>query len=281
MLARIQAGLKPAFPDSFGEKTKKRIAADLHLPVTGVRTLKVFTVDADITEEQLEAAARGPYCDPVIQDYSMGALALEWNWEFDWLIEVGFRPGVTDNEGRTAGQALEYLLGRKLSRDEAVYTSTQFLISGSVSREEAETIARKLLANELIERFTVLSREEFAAAGGIKPYAPKVTGERKVRVAEVDLDVADEELIRISREGVLALSLDEMKLIRAYLARPEVQAARKEAGLSARITDVELEMLAQTWSEHCKHKIFNGDIDYENTSEGTRTTIQSLFDTYI
>ncbi|MEJ2034146.1 MAG: AIR synthase-related protein, partial [Deltaproteobacteria bacterium] len=99
--------------------------------------------------------------------------------------------------------------------------------------------------------------------------------------AEVDLDVADEELIRISREGVLALSLDEMKLIRAYLARPEVHAARKEAGLSARITDVELEMLAQTWSEHSKHKIFNGDIDYENISEGTRTTIQSLFDTYI
>jgi phosphoribosylformylglycinamidine synthase subunit PurSL len=281
MLARIQVGLKPAFPDSFGEKIKKRIVGDLHLPVTGVRTLKVFTVDAGITPEEMEAAARGPYCDPVIQDYSLGPLALDWNWPFDWLIEVGFRPGVTDNEGRTAGQALEYLLGRKLARGEAVYTSNQFLISGSLSREEAETIAGKLLANELIERFTVMGREEFAAAGGLKPYSPKVTGESRVQVAEIDLEVADEELIRISREGVLALTLDEMKIIRDYFARPEVQAGRREMGLSARVTDVELEMLAQTWSEHCKHKIFSGDIHYEKVPEGSKAVIRSLYASYI
>ena len=281
MLARIQVGLKPAFSDSFGEKIKKRITGDLHLPVAGVRTLKVFTVDAGITPEELEAAAKGPYCDPVIQDYSLGTLALDWNWSFDWLIEVGFRPGVTDNEGRTAAQALEYLLGRKLARGEAVYTSTQFLISGKLSREQAEIIASKLLANELIQRFTIVSREELDAAGGIKPYAPKVTGESRGRVAEVELDVSDKELIHISREGVLALSLDEMKLIRDYFARGEVQAARKKMGLSARVTDVELEMLAQTWSEHCKHKIFSGDIHYENVSEGSKTVIHSLFDSYI
>jgi phosphoribosylformylglycinamidine synthase subunit PurSL len=281
MLARIQVGIKPAFNDSFGEKIARRIQTDLHLAVTGARTLKVFTVDAEITREQLEAAAKGPYCDPVIQDYSLQSLALEWNRQFDWLIEVGFRPGVTDNEGRTAGQALEYLIGRKLAPGEAVYTSTQFLLSGKLSRQDAETIAGKLLANELIQRFTIMSREEFVQAGGIQPFAPRVTGENLVRVAEIDLEVSDAELIRISKEGVLALTLEEMKLIRDYFGRPEVQASRREKGMSARTTDVELEMLAQTWSEHCKHKIFNGNILYEDAAAGATTTINSLFDTFI
>jgi phosphoribosylformylglycinamidine synthase subunit PurSL len=281
MLARIQVGLKPAFPDSFGEKIKKRIKSDLQLEVDNVRTLKVFTVDADLTPAELEAAAKGPYCDPVIQDWSLGTLALDWNWPFTWLLEVGYRPGVTDNEGRTAGQALEYLLGRRLGPGEAVYTSTQFLIAASLSREEIETIGAKLLANELIQRFTIMSREELLRAGGLEPFAPKVVGGSQGQVAEIDLEVADGELIRISREGVLALTLEEMKIIRDYLARPEVQAARREQGLSAKITDVELEMLAQTWSEHCKHKIFNGDIHYENAETGDRATIRSLYASFI
>jgi len=72
----------------------------------------------------------------------------------------------------------------------------------------------------------------------------------------VDLNVSDEQLIKISKDGMLALSLDEMKSIRGHFATPEIQAQRKTAGMPAAITNVELEILAQTWSEHCKHKIF-------------------------
>jgi len=281
MLARIQIGLKADFVDSFGQKTNKRIRTDLKLPVQSVRTIKVFTVDADISAGQLEAAAKGPYCDPVLQDYSLGSLALEKNLSFDWLVEVGFRPGVTDNEGHTAAQALEYLIGRKFAPGEAVYTSTQYFFTGALDREEVQDIAKKLLANELIQRYTIMDRAEFVGAGGIKPYAPKVIGENKGTVAEIDLHVSDAELMRISREGILALSLDEMKLIREYFARPEMAAERKKVGLSEKVTDAELEVLAQTWSEHCKHKIFSGIIEYENAEDSTSSTIVSLFDTYI
>ncbi len=281
MLARIQVGLKPAFFDSFGETTKKKINADLHLPAEAVRTLKVFTVEADITDDQLKEAAQGPYCDPVTQDWSLGPLALEKEMDFDWLIEVGFRPGVTDNEGRTAAQALGYMLGRKLDRNEAVYTSTQYLIKGTLQQHDAETIASKLLANELIERFTIINADDFKKAGRLQPFASKVTDDTEVKVHEVDLDVSDEELMRISKEGVLALTLDEMKLMRTYLARPEIVEARQAKGLTEKITDLELEVLAQSWSEHCKHKIFSGDITYENSVEGKTNTVKSLFDTYI
>ncbi|MCK5324007.1 MAG: hypothetical protein KAJ45_07655, partial [Desulfobulbaceae bacterium] len=64
MLARIQVGLKPSLNDSFGEKIKKRIQVDLKLPVKAVRSIKVFTVDADINEGQLGLVARGPLHDP-------------------------------------------------------------------------------------------------------------------------------------------------------------------------------------------------------------------------
>ena len=281
MLARIQVGLKPDLTDSYGEQTRNSIKTDLHLPVREVRTIRVYTVEADISDEQLEAAARGPFSDPVTQDYSLRPLALDWDLPFDWLIEVGFRPGVTDNEGRTATQALEYLYNRKMQDGEKVYTSLQYLLSGDISREEARTIASKQLANELIQRFTVMNREEFIQAAGLKPFAPKVVDESQVKVNEIDLDVPDDELMRISREGVLALSLEEMKLIRSYLTRPEVVKERRKRGISEKITDVELEVLAQTWSEHCKHKIFAGDIDYEDAETGEKKKISSLFDTFI
>ncbi|MCK5232358.1 MAG: phosphoribosylformylglycinamidine synthase subunit PurS, partial [Desulfobulbaceae bacterium] len=281
MLARIQVGLKPSLNDSFGEKVKKRIEVDLKLPVKAVRTIKIFTVDADINEEQLELAARGPLHDPVTQDYSLGSLAIETGMEFDWLVEVGFRPGVTDNEGRTAAQSLSLMIGRRLKSDEAVYTSVQYLISGDFTREHVEIIAKKMLANELIERFTIADREEFVKAGGIKPFAARVVGEDKARVAEIDLNISDEELMRISKEGVLALTLDEMKFIRDYLNRSEIISARKALGISENVTDVELEALAQTWSEHCKHKIFDGIIQYEDVPAKETSTITSLFDTYI
>jgi len=281
MLARIQVGMKPVFTDSFGEKINKKIREDLQLPVTGVRTIKVFTVDADINEEQLLAAASGPFCDPVIQDYSLGPLALDWDLDFDWLIEVGFRPGVTDNEGRTAAQALELMLGRKLADDEAVYTSVQYLISGEIDDDEAETIAGKGLANELIQRFTIINKADFVAAGGLQPFAAKVVDQSEARMAEIDLDVSDEDLTRISKDGVLALTLEEMKFIRDYLARPEIVASRQEQGLGVKVSDVELEALAQTWSEHCKHKIFSGDIQYENVDTGESYKVSSLFDSCI
>ncbi|MEW6290685.1 MAG: AIR synthase-related protein [Thermodesulfobacteriota bacterium] len=281
MLARIQVGIKPVFTDSFGEKIRKKIRGDLKIPVEGVRTIKVFTVEADISQQELQAAASGPFCDPVTQDYSLGPLALAWNLDFDWLIEIGFRPGVTDNEGHTSAQALELLIGRKLSRDEAVYTSCQYLLSGNISKDDAQTIATKSLANELIQRFTIMSKADFVKAGGLKPYAPKVVDRSEAKIAEIDLDVPDEELMRISKEGVLALTQEEMKLIRDYLARPDVVESRKACGLSSKVTDVELEALAQTWSEHCKHKIFSGNIAYEDRQTGEKSQIANLFDTYI
>src|SRR5438067_723010 len=60
------------------------------------------------------------------------------------------------------------------------------------------------------------------------------------------------ELERLSREGILSLSLPEMKAIQKYFVE-----LRRDP------TDLELETLAQTWSEHCNHKTFKAAYDYE------------------
>ena len=91
----------------------------------------------------------------------------------------------------------------------------------------------------------------------------KSTGEAKVET--YNLDVSDEELVEISRKGILALNLEEMKSIQNYFRNAK---DREKYGLSNSPTDVELEVLAQTWSEHCKHKIFAAEIDYQNNETG-------------
>ncbi|PIN87361.1 hypothetical protein COV19_00010 [Candidatus Woesearchaeota archaeon CG10_big_fil_rev_8_21_14_0_10_44_13] len=69
-------------------------------------------------------------------------------------------------------------------------------------------------------------------------------------------------LLRISDGRMLALNLEEMASIKGHYSRPDIIEARKKVGLSGKATDVELELFGQTWSEHCKHKIFNADVSY-------------------
>ena len=282
MSNRIEVGFKKGIRDALGEKTKKRIADNLGLPVAGVATIEVYTVDGELSAGELRAAASGPLSDPVIQQYAINQ-PLAGN--FDWLIEVGFRPGVTDNVGKTAREAITLLLGdsagdRAGDRKISVYTSRQYLISGPISRADAQNIASGLLANDLIERHQVVSQAEFDFVNGIPAHIPQVTGHDEPQVAKINLTRLDEAaLLKISREKLLALNLEEMQAIARYFADPAIVKARGKFGLDENTTDVELECLAQTWSEHCKHKIFNSRIEYFDGRK--KKTINSLFKTYI
>ena len=276
---RIVVGLKEGVRDARGERVQREIRDHLGIAVAQVRTIDVYTVDAALSAAEIEAAAHGPFSDPVIQTVAVDKpLAAD----FDILIEVGFRPGVTDNVGRTAKEAIQYITGRPFGAGEGVYTSVQYLLRGDLDPEAAERIASGLLANGLIQRWTIVTAGHFDRERGVPAVVPKVeVGAQNAEPArEIDLDVSDEALLAISREGMLALNLEEMKAIRDYVADPKIQAARAAAGLGARLTDAELEALAQTWSEHCKHKIFSARIDYDDGS-GRRQQIDSLFKTFI
>ena len=226
----------------------------------------------------MQEAAEGPLSDPVIQEFSINRPLAK---NFDWLIEVGFRPGVTDNVGKTAREAITLLLGENTGeRKIAVYTSRQYLISGKISKTDAEKIAAGLLANDLIERHQVIAASDFDFNVGLPAFVPQVMGKDEPQVAQINLAKVDAlGLLKISQDKLLALNLEEMQVIQRYYQNPTVLKTRKKFGLDENTTDVELECLAQTWSEHCKHKIFNSKIDY--TDGRKKLKIDSLFKKYI
>jgi len=75
-----------------------------------------------------------------------------------------------------------------------------------------------------------------------------------MQIKEINLISADDEkLIKISKDWMLSLNLEEMKKIQEYFK-----------GIGRNPTDVELNSIAQTWSEHCVHKTFKGIIKTED-----------------
>ncbi len=283
MLFRVEVGPRPGVRDVMGEKTARKIRSELGLAVAGVDLIRVFTLEGlDQAEAQGLIEAHALH-DPVLHRASLSPLPLSEPAP-DFVLEVSFRPGVTDNEGRTARETAALVLG--LSPDRAaraaVYTALQYRLYGVADMDTARRIGRDLLANELIQRFEVKSAAQWRAEPGFAPRAARVTGQACDEVAAIDLFAMDDAaLMAFSRDNTLALSLDEMRTIRDHYADPAVAQARTKAGLSPLPTDAEIEVLAQTWSEHCKHKIFSADIDYDDREKGLRTSIKSLYRTCI
>src|SRR3989304_10138302 len=106
MVSRIEVCFKKGTRDALGESIKKRINEDLNIEVTSVRTIEVYTFESTLSKEQLRLLGGNLFADPVIQDHSDKPLADD----FSWLIEVGYKPGVTDNVGATAKKASEDVL---------------------------------------------------------------------------------------------------------------------------------------------------------------------------
>ena len=273
MAHRIEVSFRQNMVDALGRSVRKRIIEDLNIPVRDVRTIAVYTIDADLSPEQLKMLGENLFADPVTQVYSYDKPLAQ---AFSWLIEVGFRPGVTDNVGKTSMEAIADMLKIEVG---GVYTSRQYLIEGNVSREQVETIASGLLANQLIERWEIRSIEEWDGGKGMDVVLPRVELEHEPQVMEIDINIIDAELVRLSKERLLALSLEEMRTIKEYFNVSKVVRERERLGLGNKPTDVELEAIAQTWSEHCKHKIFNALIEYQE--QGKTIRIDSLFQSFI
>ena len=108
---------------------------------------------------------------------------------------------------------------------------------------------------------------------------PLFEDERESQVKVIELPDDDAELMRISQEGILSLSLEEMRAIRGHYLEAFGPGASASVGVGGVATDVELECIAQTWSEHCSHKIFAGTVQYRDTETGEEETIHSLYKT--
>ncbi|MBQ9536555.1 MAG: phosphoribosylformylglycinamidine synthase [Desulfovibrionaceae bacterium] len=283
MLYRIVIGLHQNQEDMQGVKIKHRMEQSLGLHVNQVRVYKVFTIQGLSLDQCTRLVTESVLHDPILQRAALDELIEEP--QPDWVIEVGFRPGVTDNEARTAREvaALALSIDRHAF---AIYTATQYRICVDPALPLTETnlhsIASELLCNTLIQSYRLKDAKSWQKDPGFPPKAAQVIATASATVSTINLsDLSDTELENLSREQTWALNLAELTHIRATLSAKEEAQRRAALGLSINPTDVEIEVLAQTWSEHCKHKIFAANITYTDTTTGRISEFNDLYKHYI
>jgi phosphoribosylformylglycinamidine synthase len=272
MASRIEISLKPELPDAEGEALRRKARDYFGIAVEAVRTVHIVTIDAALEAEQLRRVQTEIFTNPVTQISALAPLAID----ADWIVWVGLRPGVRDNAGATAVEAMEDLLGQHLAKEEAVYTSKRYCLKGGrLTEADARRIASELLANDIIQQWKIFSRGQWNPSEGIGIIIPKVRLDRVPTLSVLPID-SDETLQQLSVERNLALNPNDVPVIRAYFLNPRVRTERAKAGLNDP-TDLELEYISQARSDHCNHNTFRGLFHYKDLSTGEEETIDSLF----
>jgi len=238
MIYRIEVREKPGFFDALGESLKKDIR-DLGFKkaVREVKTSQIYLLEGTLDRSDIRRICENLLIDPITQEYFYDAAPAE---EKEYrVIEIAYNPGVMDPVEESAKKAIQDLGIRGIK---TVKTAKRYLIKGRLSPKELNSISEKVLYNKLIQHVV-------NGKATIYPEPPPY----QFKLTHVDLLKAnDKNLAEISKKGQLFLNLAEMKSIKSYFKK-----------LGRNPTDCELETLAQTWSEHCKHKTFRGLIEYE------------------
>ncbi|MEZ6080006.1 MAG: phosphoribosylformylglycinamidine synthase subunit PurS [Pirellulaceae bacterium] len=150
------------------------------------------------------------------------------------------KPGVMDPVAQSTLQALQDM-GLPV---EQVTTFRKYWLS-EVEPDELDRLCQKLLSNDSIERVVV---------GPLELDKIDVGTEYQFALKHVSIrDLDDEQLQHLSKQGQLYLTLTEMQTIQQHFRT-----------LGREPTDIELETVAQTWSEHCSHKTLAGRIAYSD-----------------
>jgi len=267
-------------PDSRGDSVRSMLSSDHGIEVGSVRVILGYQVKSDISETDAESLVYDLFADPVIEVGSFKSRLLDdFRIAPDAAIQIGYKPGVTDNPGQAGLDGLKTLYPRHESAMVATFRTYAFWdVPEGISPE----VLASSLHNPMIERASVAGRDDCSRGKWPALDFPSRPPASFQEPTTVDLEVSDKELIEISEKGLLALNLEEMRAIQEHYRDPRVQSSRNEAGLPPdRPTDAELECLAQTWSEHCSHKIFAARIRHVDNETGESSTINSLFRTHI
>ena len=230
-----------------------RQAASLGLPrPSAAQHASVYLLEGDLSEGQVRRIADELLADPVTQVAELQARGTV-RPRLDALIEVHPLPGVTDPAAESVEAAVRAMFGTAVT----VRTGDRYDLGG-VQQSDAATIGEKALANAVIHGIhsEPWHPERFPAGHGYS-----------LRIVEVPVrDLTDAQLEKLSREAHLFLSLDEMRAIQAEYRR-----------LGREPREIELETLAQTWSEHCVHKTLKSTVRYreDNLGAGQRSLAAS------
>ena len=273
----------PGLQDTRGESIRGMLLSDHNLSIGKVRSITGYQVKATLSSGELLQSLQDLFTDPIIEQGVANKNILDDSTVFpnppDLAIMVGFKPGVTDNAAQAALDGFLTIFPEQ--KEAEIATTMTYLFWDLPSGTDNLWLANNL-HNPMIERAAMATPEHCSNSIWPQlpfPHRPPVTF---APPATIDLEVDDETLLQISEEGLLALNLEEMQAVQAHYRNPEIQTIREGLGLPPNApTDVELECLAQTWSEHCSHKIFAAKIHHVDTTTGEDSEINSLFKTHI
>ncbi len=235
---RFEVFNRSGFSDVHGNGVLEDIQELGITSIEAVQSAKVFLVEADFDQAFAERVAGELLSDPVCEEFYIGRSAAPAGLARATLIEVHLKSGVTDPVAESVTAAISDMGVPGVH----VRTARKYVLLGEVRESQIETIAKRVLANDCIED-VIVGDEAEPPSPHLSPYELNIT-HWPIR----DLD--DAGLEALSKERDLFLDLTEMKTIQAYFQRLEREP-----------TDVELETLAQTWSEHCVHKTLRSAVD--------------------
>ncbi len=219
--------------------------------VQAVQSAKVFLIEADFDQGFAKRVAAELLSDPVCEEYYIGRSKAPAGLAKATIIEVHLKSGVTDPVAQSVVGAIADM-GKDVG---SVRTARKYLLLGEITRIQTETIAKKILSNDCIEMVLIGDAEE-PPSPHLKPYEFELV---HWPIRELD----DDELAALSKEKDLFLNVVEMRTIQGYFQE-----------LGREPTDLELETLAQTWSEHCVHKTLKSSVDM--SIEGERLHFDNL-----
>ena len=206
--------------------------------VEAVQSAKVFLIEADFERDFAERLAKELLSDPVCEEYYIGRSKAPAGLATATLIEVHLKSGVTDPVAESVTAAIADM-GVNV---EHVRTARKYVLLGELNQKQINTLAGKILANDCIED-VVVGDEAEPPSPHLKPYQLEII---HWPISQLD----DDGLIALSKDKDLFLDLVEMQTIQRYYQQ-----------LDREPTDIELETLAQTWSEHCVHKTLKSSVD--------------------
>jgi len=230
----------PADPES---QRVRRAASDLGIAEQlQVKSGHGYLLQADLERPQLEQITASLLTDSVVESSHLFSLTDDESSVFDrdvsYVLHVLPKPGVMDPVAQSVLGAIEQL-GLSVK---AVRTFRKYWLEG-INEEQCQAIASKILANDAIEQVVI---------GALPMKKLDVGSEYTLELTTVPLLAMDDDaLVKYAKEGQLYLSLVEMQTIQQHFK-----------DLKRDPTDIELETVAQTWSEHCSHKTLAGRIHY-------------------
>ncbi|MDR3211822.1 MAG: phosphoribosylformylglycinamidine synthase subunit PurL [Planctomycetota bacterium] len=209
------------------------------IDITGVRLVRLYVINGPFTHHLIDQAAAEFLTDPVVEMFAVNQSVTPGIDVTDQVIEIARLPGVMEPVESSALKGL----GELGISANWVKTGRRYIISGVTDRRLLLATASRVLANPVIEQVSLnnpldLDQEE---------YELKYHTRHEVPLA----GLSDPELLELSKNGGLYFSLPELKVIQAFFI-----------DLERAPTDVELETIAQTWSEHCSHKTMRGRVLY-------------------